>query len=243
MEEDVKITEMTVEEPQSESTERQELEAKLDAILPEEEGSVYKKALAYIERNEEMNDRLVKALSDDPKMAQVFVEVMDGGKSGSALVRHFGKSYLEAEEGSPEYEEIMAADREYEESRAKIKASQEAFDNESNAFYEAFSDYCKRKSLNEEVYLVKIEDKVVLPLFRMMASDELFDSLVKAVDYDKDVEDAFEAGEIKARNMSINEMRAKPGDGMPKGLSSQAQMQMQQPKRKINSLIAKALQV
>ena len=241
MEEDVKITEMTVEEPQSESTARQELEALLNKLLPEERtGDVDQMALEYIKRNEEMNGRLVSALSDDPRMAQVFAEIMDGGKSGSVLVRHFGKSFLEAEEGTPEYEEIMAANREYEEGRARIKASQEAFDNESNAFYDAFSDYCKRKSLNEEVYLVKIEDKVVLPLFKMMASDELFDILVKAVDYDKDVEDAFEAGEIKARNMSINEMRAKPSDGMPKGLGSQAPVQQ---KRKINSLIAKALQV
>jgi hypothetical protein len=60
------------------------------------------------------------------------------------------------------------------------------------------------------------------------------------VDYEKDTEDAFVAGETKGRNMNINEMRMKPSDGMPKGLSSQA-VPVEQPKRKVNSLIADAL--
>ena len=71
------------------------------------------------------------------------------------------------------------------------------------------------------------------------ASDEVFDRLVKAVDYEKDTEDAYAAGQISGRNMNINEMRMKPTDGMPKGLSSQAAPE--RPKRKVNSLIEKAL--
>jgi hypothetical protein len=54
------------------------------------------------------------------------------------------------------------------------------------------------------------------------------------------VEDAFVAGEVKGRNMNINEMRGKVGDGMPKGLTSQA-VPVEQPKRRMNSLLEKAL--
>lgn len=241
--EEVKTTEMIVEESVGETTARQELEALLNEILPEEEhtGDVDQMALDYIKKMNEMNNRLVQSLANDPRMAQILAEVMNGGKAGISLIRHLGKSYLEAEEGTPEYDEIMAAENEYQAGREKMKADKEAFDTKSNAFYAAFGDYCQRKSLNEEVYLVKIEDKIVLPLFEMEASDALFGSLVKAVDYDKDVEDAFEAGELKARNMNINEMRARPSDGMPKGLSSQGIQMEEKPKRPMNSLLAKAL--
>jgi hypothetical protein len=78
------------------------------------------------------------------------------------------------------------------------------------------------------------------PVLEWEASDETFNKLVKAVDYDKDVDDAFEAGEIKGRNTNIHEMRSKPSDGMPSGLSSQAPV-VERPKRKVNSLIADAL--
>jgi hypothetical protein len=65
--------------------------------------------------------------------------------------------------------------------------------------------------------------------------------LKKSLDYDKDVEDAFAADQVKGRNMNINEMRSKVGDGMPKGLTSQAMPVVEKPKRKVNSLIADAL--
>jgi hypothetical protein len=84
-------------------------------------------------------------------------------------------------------------------------------------------------------------EKVMGPVMGWEANDEVFGRLVKAVDYDKDVEDAFVAGEVKGRNMNINEMRAKPSDGMPKGLSSQAAPASERPMRKMNSLIEKAL--
>lgn len=65
--------------------------------------------------------------------------------------------------------------------------------------------------------------------------------LKKGLRYDKDTEDAFAAGEVKGRNTNIHEMRAKVGDGMPKGLTSQGAPTEVKQKRPINSLLAKAL--
>jgi hypothetical protein len=64
---------------------------------------------------------------------------------------------------------------------------------------------------------------------------------VNAVDHEKDVDDAFQAGEVKGRNMNIYELRAKPTDGMPHGLNSHGTMKEQMPKKR-NSLIAAALE-
>ena len=124
--------------------------------------------------------------------------------------------------------------------REKSKAFDEENSAKAQAWFAAFTDYCNRMNLNEDVYLVKIEDEFIKPVMEWEASDETFNKLVKAVDYDKDVDDAFEAGEIKGRNTNIHEMRSKPSDGMPSGLSSQAPV-VEKPKVRRNPLIADAL--
>jgi hypothetical protein len=62
MKDEVIVTETTVEEPIGDST-RQELEALLADLLPEEkQGSVEEMALAWIKEQLEMNNRLATAL-------------------------------------------------------------------------------------------------------------------------------------------------------------------------------------
>jgi hypothetical protein len=242
MDEEKVTTEMIVEEPVGAPTARQELETLLNELLPEEKrtGDVDQMALDYIKELREQNDRMVEAISDDPKMAQVFADVINGQSGAKSLVRHFGKKFLDVEEGTPEYDEIMAADAEFMAEREKSKAFDEENSTKAQAWFAAFTDYCNRMNLNEDVYLVKIEDEFIKPVMEWEASDETFNKLVKAVDYDKDVDDAFEAGEIKGRNTNIHEMRSKPSDGMPSGLSSQAPV-VEKPKVRRNSLIENAL--
>lgn len=242
MNEEKVTTEMTVEEPVGAPTARQELETLLNEFLPEEKrtGDVDQMALDYIKELREMNDRMVEAISDDPRTAQVFADAINGRGGAKSVVRHFGKSFIDVEEGTPEYDEIMAADAEFMAERERGKAFDEENSAKAQAWFAAFTDYCNRMNLNEDVYLVKIEDEFIKPVLEWEASDETFNKLVKAVDYDKDVDDAFEAGQIKGRNTNINEMRSKPGDGMPSGLSSQAPV-VERPKVRRNRLIEDAL--
>lgn len=242
MDEEKITTEMTVEEPMGAPTARQELETLLNEILPEEKrtGDVDQMALDYIKELREQNDRMVEAISDDPRTAQVFADVLNGRGGAKSVVRHFGKSFIDVEEGTPEYDEIMAEDAEFMAERERSKAFDEENRTKAQAWFVAFTDYCNRMNLNEDVYLVKIWDEFLDRVMEWTISDEIFDKLVKAVDYDKDVEDAFEAGEIKGRNTNINEMRSKPSDGMPSGLSSQAPV-VERPKVRRNSLVEKAM--
>ena len=242
MEDEVKMTEITVEEPVGEPTARQELETLLNEILPEEKrtGDVYQMALDYIREQIAMNDRMVEAISDDPRLAQVFAEVINGGKGSASLVRYFGKDFLMADEDSPEYEEMMAADKAFLEERDNAKKAKEEFDGKAVAWFEALEEYLEKKGLDKEKYLAEIEDLVIVPSVDLVIDEKLFDRLVKAVDYDKDVADSFKAGEVKGRNMNINEMKGKIGDGLPKAFSSQG-VPVEQPKRRMNSLLEKAL--
>ena len=238
------MTEMTVEQPVGEPTARQELETLLNEILPEEKrtGDVEQMALDYIRENIDANNRIAEAIADDPRAAQMFADIASGArKAGPAIARYFGKNLLTAEEGSPEFDEIVAADEEYWNERENSKKAKEEFDGKAIAWFEALEEYLGKKGLDKEKYMTEIEDLVFVPSVDLVIDEKLFDRLVKAVDYDKDVEDAFEAGEVKGRNMNIHEMKGKIGDGLPKALGSQG-APVEQPKRKVNSLIAKALQ-
>lgn len=239
MDENKEIIEGAVEKP----TARQELETLLNEALPEEKqtGDVEQMALDYIREMKDMNGRLVEAMSSDPRMAQVFAEVIDGGKAAQALIRHFGRRFFDVEEGTPEYEEMMAADAEYQQGIKDMEMNKAAFDEKARNFFVALDDYCNRMNLNADVYKVRIVDEVLTPALDWVATDDFFGKLVNAVDYDKDVEDAFEAGKVKGRNMNINEMRGKIDDGMPKGLNSQGTPVIEKPKRIANPLIARAL--
>ena len=249
MDEEVKVTEMTVEEPAGNSA-RQELEALLTEDLPEEKrtGDVERMALDYIKElkasNDQLkssNDRIIETISDDPRAAQMFADIVNGTrKPGAAIARYFGKGFM-ADEGTPEYDEMMAADEEFFNERESAKRTAE----EHNAKMLDFLDWLEGELGDEEgaegERMRRVYNEMIIPLLDGVKDESLPGKLKKAIDYDKDVEDAFVAGEVKGRNMNINEMRSKVGDGMPKGLTSQAMPVVEKPKRKVNSLIADAL--
>lgn len=243
MNEEVKGVDFADVKPEGDGA-RVELEALLKELMPVEKqnASVEEMALEYIKEQKAMNDRLVEALGDDPRMAQALAEMMHGGKGAASIVRYFGKSFLDAEEGSPEYEEVMKADKEFLDNKAKAEKNLQDFDNKAAEFFKAFVAYCERKNLNADVYKMRILDELMIPVMDWVATDEVFDRLVNAVDYNKDVEDAFQAGEVKGRNMNINELRARPSDGLPGGLGSHGVPVQNEIPRKRNSLIAAALE-
>ena len=241
MDEIKETTEMTVEEPVSNSA-RQELEALLTEVLPEEKrtGDVEQMALDYIKELRSSNNRIIEAISEDPRAAQMFADIVNGTrKPGAAIARYFGKGFM-ADEGTPEYDEMMAADEEFFNERESAKRTAE----EHNAKMLDFLDWLEEQLGEEEgaegERMRRVYNEILIPLLDGVKDETLPGKLMKSLDYDKDVKDAFVAGEVKGRNMNINEMRSKVGDGMPKGLNSQA-APVEQPKRKVNSLIAKAL--
>lgn len=246
MDEITKITETTVEAPveqvSAEPTADEMLEERLVELMPEEErtGDMAKDALRLINQMVDERDRMVENISDDPRLAQVFADVVSGNrKPDAALVRYFGKNLLTAEEGTPEYDALLAEDEEYMNERNEMKTRREEQEQGATAFFDAFADYLDKQGLDREKYMDAVFSEVLEPALDLKVDEVLFARLVNAVDYNKDVEDAFQAGVVKGRNTNIHEMRGKIGDGMPKALSSQGAPE--QPKRRVNSLIAKAL--
>lgn len=232
---------MTVEEPVGDSA-RQELEALLTEVLPEEKrtGDVEQMALDYIKELRSSNDRIIEAISDDPRAAQMFADIVNGTrKPGAAIARYFGKGFM-ADEGTPEYDEMMAADEEFFNERESAKRTAE----EHNAKMLDFLDWLEGELGEEEgakgERMRRVYNEILIPLLDGVKDETLPGKLKKSLDYDKDVEDAFVAGEVKGRNMNINEMRSKVGDGMPKGLTSQAAPVVERPKKR-NRMLESAL--
>lgn len=95
--------------------------------------------------------------------------------------------------------------------------------------------------MDKEKYVDAVFKEVLEPALDLRVDETLFARLVNAVDYNKDVEDAFKAGEVKGRNTNIHEMKGKIGDGLPKAMGSQGVQMEEKPKRPMNSLLAKAL--
>lgn len=247
MDEEVKITETTVEAPleptPAEPTAAERLEERLMELMPEEErtGDMAEDALNLINRMVEERDRMVENISDDPRLAQVFADVVSGNrKPDAALARYFGKNLLTAEEGTPEYDELMAADAEYMNERNEMKTKREQQQASATEFFDAFADYLDKQGLDREKYMDAVFREVLEPALDLKVDEALFARLVNAVDYNKDVEDAFKAGEVKGRNTNIHEMKGKIGDGLPKAMGSQG-IPVEQPKKKRNRMLESAL--
>ena len=243
MEEEKIKTEIVMEEPIEAPTSREKLEERLKELLPEEKLSddVEMTALDFINELVERRERMVEKIAENPRLAQVFADVVSGErKADAALARYFGKNLFTAEEGTPEYDELMAADEEYMMERGELNRMREEQNTNVAAWFDAFEQYLEKNGLDKDKYLAEVYEVLIKPTFDLTVDEKLFARLVKAVDYDKDVEDAFSAGEVKGRNTNINEMKGKLGDGMPKGVASQGFAE-EQPKRRMNSLLAKAL--
>lgn len=248
MDEITKITETTVEAPveqvPAEPTADEMLEERLVELMPEEErtGDMAKDALRLINQMVDERDRMVENISDDPRLAQVFADVVSGNrKPGMALARYFGKNLLTAEEGTPEYDALLAEDEEYMNERNEMKTRREEQEAGATAFFDAFEEYLEKRGLDREKYMDAVFREVLEPALDLKVDEVLFARLVNAVDYNKDVEDAFKAGEVKGRNTNIHEMKGKIGDGLPRALSSQG-APVEQPKRRMNPLLERALQ-
>ena len=234
-----------------------------DVLLPQDEGNRY----AYLEKglkdffgedfdisdelsqdlllqhlsvNREQNNKITEMLERDPRMAQLLTDVISGKRNAhSAMARYFGNSLMMVDEDSPEFEEIMMADEERKEEIVRLANDRREYEKNLAESIPVIEEFCKVKGYDASEFMDKVWDSVVFPILAGKYSNDVCVALDHAITYDKDVEDAFAAGDIKGRNTSIQRMKEDFGDGLPKGINSVAPDT--EVKRKRNSLIDRAL--
>ena len=196
--------------------------------------------LQHLKVNKEQNDRLAETLERDPRLAQLLVDVIGGKRNAhSALARYFGNSFMGFDEDSPEFEEIMMADEERKEELIRLANDRHEYEKNLEDSIPVIENFCKEKGYDASDFMDEVWDCLVFPILAGKYSNDVCVALDHALTYEKDVEDAFVAGDIKGRNMNIQRMKEDFGDGLPKGMNSVAPDT--EIKRKRNSLIDKAL--
>ena len=196
--------------------------------------------LQHLSVNREQNNKITEMLERDPRMAQLLTDVISGKRNAhSAMARYFGNSLMMVDEDSPEFEEIMMADEERKEEIVRLANDRREYEKNLVESIPVIEEFCKAKGYDASEFMDKVWDSVVFPILAGKYSNDVCVALDHAITYDKDVEDAFAAGDIKGRNTSIQRMKEDFGDGLPKGINSVAPDT--EVKRKRNSLIDRAL--
>ena len=172
--------------------------------------------------------------------AQMIADMVEGKRNAhGAVARYFGNSFVNINEGSPEFEEIMLADEERKQEIMRLANDRREYEMNLEESLPVIENFCKQRGYDPSVFMDNIWEQIVFPIMAGKYTTEVCTVLDHAITYDRDVEDAFIAGDIKGRNTSIQRMRGDFGDGLPKGMSSVAPDVSE--KRTGNSLIAKAL--
>lgn len=198
--------------------------------------------IKHLRGNREQNELLAEALGRDPRMAQMLADVVEGKRNAhSAMARYYGRKFMDYDEGTPEYEEMLMADEERREEVIRLAQDRKEYEENLEASEPIISDFCKQRGYDPSDFLEAVWERLVLPILSGTYTAEVCGALDNAINYEQDVEDAFAAGDIKGRNTSIQRMKENFGDGMPSGMTSVAPPVTNKPRR-TNTLIDAALE-
>ena len=196
--------------------------------------------MRHLELNREQNERLATMLDSDPRLAQLLADVVEGKRGAhSAVARYFGRGFMNIDENSPEFEEIMLADEERKNEMMRLANDRREYETNLEESMPAIEAFCNERGYDPSLFMDKVWEQLVFPILVGKYSVDVCTALDHAITYEQDVKDAFAAGDIKGRNASIMRMKEDFGDGLPKGMSSVAPDTER--KRSLNSLIEKAL--
>lgn len=185
---------------------------------PEDDDAVYEEMLSYRKGNEDSKERFAAAMSEDPRFAQVLSDVMNKRRgAGAALARYYGKDFLSAEEGTPEWDELQAAEKERQDEVLQAAQRSDEYNMNIEKSQPVLEEFGKKNGIDVDDFLDEAYDKIIAPIFRGEYSEGVLSMLHKALSYDSDVEQSFDAGKVAGRNEKIQSMRReKAGDGMPR---------------------------
>ena len=220
----------------------EELQSLFGAGFSIENPDTQRLLIKHLRDNREQNELLAEALGRDPRMAQMLADVVEGKRNAhSAMARYYGRKFMDYDEGTPEYEEMLMADEERREEVIRLAQDRKEYEENLEASEPIISDFCKQRGYDPSDFLEAVWERLVLPILSGTYTAEVCGALDNAINYEQDVEDAFAAGDIKGRNTSIQRMKENFGDGMPSGMTSVAPPVTNKPRR-TNTLIDAALE-
>lgn len=165
----------------------------------------------------ESEEKLAKLFGSDPRSARFLASWSKGGDPVVMLVKEFGKDILEGLEDPEKINEIAAANKEYVDRIAKDKQYEEEYNKNIEESIKGFSELQEEKGYTDDQIdeASKAFIKIAADAIKGIISKESLEMVMKALNYDEDLEDAARRGEIKGRNTKIEENLRKmnKGDG------------------------------
>ena len=157
--------------------------------------------------------------TSDPRSARLMMEWKNGNDPAVALIRIYGHDILDAVDDPEKQEAIKQANKEFAEKVAQESLYEETYNTNLEQSLSKLEEYAAQRSLPDDVIdsametLITICKDVLLGKF----STNTVDMIIKAQNYDADVEQAAIEGEVAGRNAKIEEKlrKSNKGDGTP----------------------------
>lgn len=197
----------------------------------------YDKDIAgYQEREKAFSDLFAK----DPRSATFLTNWRKGASPAVELVRQFGTDIKEAIDDPERLEEMSAANQDFLDRVAKEKELDALFEQNAAESLAMLDQLQAENGLTDEqvdaamALLIGIVQDGVLGKF----TRETVDMAMKAINHDKDVNDAAHEAEVRGKNAKVEEKLRKPktGDGLPQMAGKNGGGVPQRPKRKLGAL-------
>lgn len=174
----------------------------------------YDKEIAgYKDRESKFSDMF----TSDPRSARLMMDWKDGKDPAIVLMRLYGQDIKDAIDDPEKQEEIAEANKEYMERVAKEKQYEEEYSSNLAESLTMLEKAQQEKGLNDEqidnamAWLIGVAKDAMMGKF----SPETIEMAIKAQNYDNDVAQAGEEGEVRGKNAKVTENLRKPtrGDG------------------------------
>lgn len=167
----------------------------------------------YKEREGKFSDMF----TSDPRSARLMMDWKNGTDPAVALVRLYGQDIKDAIDDPDKQEAIAEANKEYMERVAKEQQYEEEYSSNLAESLKLLEKKQQEKGLTDEqiddamAWFIGVAKDAMLGKF----SPETIEMIIKAQNYDNDVAQASEEGEVRGKNTKIKETLRKPtrGDG------------------------------
>lgn len=196
--------------------------------------TIYNERSRY-KTTEEQAAKLREAFVKDPRIAGLLNFAKEGGNPITFLIENYGDDFREALEDPDKAEEFAEAHRKYQATVAKNKEMEEVsaanLQTSANNLDALQSEY---KLTDEEVLdIFQTASQYALDATTNLYSKEFLSAILRAKNYDKDVEAASMEGEVRGRNERIEEKlrKAKPA-GVPPTLTGNSGGKATEPLKK-----------
>lgn len=158
-----------------------------------------------LNKYKEESQKLTDLFSGDPRAAGMFVAWKDGGNPIAYLLENFGDEFKDALDDPEKKEEFGKSYQKWLDKVANDKKMKEECDDNLQATFKTLEEMQKEKGWSDEesMNVFNCVYDIVMDGIYNRVKPETFEMAAKALNYDRDVEDAALTGEKKGRNAKI----------------------------------------